>query len=214
MDDRQQDFRDYNVPDPPRIEKVARYVRSFFPAVSGLRVLECGATRGGLAERLSAEGAQCYGVDLYPRDIPGVEVMTADLNAGLPQPNEPYDCVFAGELIEHLYDDERFLRECHRALRPGGLLALTTPNLVFLVNRFRMLFGKTPLFAHQPFHYHFYTKRVLEDVVKNAGFELRRTVSTHVLFSSRLHPSGRVFEWLGDVAPSLGAHLILFARRP
>lgn len=38
------------------------------------------------------------------------------------------DMLAAKEIIEHLTDYRPFLKECHRVLRPGGRLYLTTPN--------------------------------------------------------------------------------------
>ena len=42
--------------------------------------------------------------------------------------DESLDLLAAKEVIEHLTDYRPFLRECHRVLRPGGRLYLTTPN--------------------------------------------------------------------------------------
>ena len=38
-----------------------------------------------------------------------------------------FDYVVAGELIEHLEDPQRFLKEAFRILRKGGIFALSTP---------------------------------------------------------------------------------------
>ncbi len=38
------------------------------------------------------------------------------------------DLVVSAQTVEHLWDQEGFLRECARVLRPGGRLVLTTPN--------------------------------------------------------------------------------------
>jgi 2-polyprenyl-3-methyl-5-hydroxy-6-metoxy-1,4-benzoquinol methylase len=38
------------------------------------------------------------------------------------------DTIIAGELIEHLENPLGFLNECHRILKPGGVLIITTPN--------------------------------------------------------------------------------------
>jgi len=53
----------------------------------------------------------------------------------LPLPSESVDLVFAGEAIEHIRFPQRFLRECHRVLKPGGQLVLTTPNRDALLYR-------------------------------------------------------------------------------
>lgn len=39
-----------------------------------------------------------------------------------------FDTVLAGEVIEHLEEPVRFLRNCRRVLRLGGRLILSTPN--------------------------------------------------------------------------------------
>lgn len=38
------------------------------------------------------------------------------------------DAICCGELFEHLINPNDFLKKCHYVLKPGGLLALTTPN--------------------------------------------------------------------------------------
>lgn len=40
---------------------------------------------------------------------------------------EECDYLVAGELIEHLDDPAAFIAECYRVLKPGGMLALSTP---------------------------------------------------------------------------------------
>ncbi len=39
-----------------------------------------------------------------------------------------FDCITAGELIEHLENPEKFIKECKRILKQGGVLIITTPN--------------------------------------------------------------------------------------
>lgn len=39
-----------------------------------------------------------------------------------------YDFVVSFQVIEHIQNDELFLREIHRVLKPGGTALLTTPN--------------------------------------------------------------------------------------
>ena len=213
MDKAQQVFEDFTVPDPVRIKKTAKFVHRYFKDMKLLTVLECGVTKGGLAEVLSREGAQCFGIDIHPRSVEGVETVRADLNEGFPKFKTNFDIIFAGEVMEHLFDDIGFIDGCRKLLKPKGLLILTVPNLVFSVNRLLMLFGRTPLFAYAQYHYHMYTKRTLSKLITNRGFEVLKISSSHVLFSTRRNRLGKIFEILGDLFPSFGAHLIVFAEK-
>ena len=46
----------------------------------------------------------------------------------LPFPENYFDKIVMSEIIEHVKDDERVLREARRVLKSGGILVLTTPN--------------------------------------------------------------------------------------
>ena len=120
-----------------------------------------------------------------------------------------------GEIIEHLYDDRQFIERVRALLAPGGVLALTTPNLFFLPNRVAMLFGRMPWFAWEPYHYHFYGRRTLTAMIRECGLEVRHVTSSHVLISSRRNRLiGSICERVGDWFPTFGAHLIVVAGRP
>ena len=70
--------------------------------------------------------------------------MTVDvvnLNAEpLPYPEASFDLVTCTEVIEHLEHYRAALREMARVLRPGGVLVITTPNVLNLRSRLRYLF--------------------------------------------------------------------------
>ena len=46
----------------------------------------------------------------------------------LPYRDRQFDAIVMFEAVYYVDDAERFLKECHRVLRPGGLLLLTLPN--------------------------------------------------------------------------------------
>jgi 2-polyprenyl-3-methyl-5-hydroxy-6-metoxy-1,4-benzoquinol methylase len=212
MDKNQQVFENFEVPDPIRIKKVIKLIRQNFSNVKGLNILECGITKGGVVDLLKSEGVNCFGVDINPRQIDGIKIKQADINNGVPDFGVKFDVIFAGEMMEHLFDDRKFINECKNILKPDGILIITVPNLVFSANRLLMLLGKMPMFAYAPYHYHIYNKKSVENLVKQEGFEIFKTISSHILFSTRRNKIGRIFEILGDIFPSLGAHLIVCAR--
>jgi SAM-dependent methyltransferase len=43
-------------------------------------------------------------------------------------PSDSFDVLISFQVIEHIRDDHSFLKEIYRALKPGGLALLTTPN--------------------------------------------------------------------------------------
>jgi SAM-dependent methyltransferase len=58
-------------------------------------------------------------------------VVHMDLTRRLPYPDESVSVVYSCHLLEHLYrtDATRFLRECHRVLKPGGVARHVVPDL-------------------------------------------------------------------------------------
>lgn len=142
-----------------------------------------------------------------------MDIIQADLNERFPIFKIKFDVIFAGEVMEHLFDDIKFIKDCRNILKPGGILIITVPNLTFSANRLLMFFEKIPLFAYAPYHYNIYNKKVVENLLKQNGFEILNTTSSHALFSTRRNKFGRIFEILGDIFPSFGAHLIVCARK-
>lgn len=216
-DKRQGVFESYEVPDPIRIEKVLKFIRRYFSEVRGLNILDCGISRGGVSDKLSKEGAYCFGVDINPRELKGVKTIQADLNKGIPEFGVKFDVIFAGEIIEHLFDDSKFTRDCYELLKPGGILIVTVPNLVSLLNRLLMLFGIMPLTAYTaaPFHYHVYNRSKLKNLIRKEGFEILKATSSYlpVNLFTKIPGIGKIFGFLGDLFPSLGNQLIIFARK-
>ncbi len=213
FDTKQQVFENFEVPDPIRIRKVIKLIRKYTSKAEGLNILECGVAKGGVVDLLNKEGANCFGVDVNPRKIDGVIIKQTDLNDNIPDFGVRFDVIFAGEVMEHLFDDSKFIKNCKELLKPAGLLIITVPNLLFSVNRLLMFFGKMPMFVYAPYHYHIYNKKTVENLIKQEGFEILKTNSSHLLFSTRRNKLGRIFEILGDIFPSFGAHLIVCARK-
>jgi 2-polyprenyl-3-methyl-5-hydroxy-6-metoxy-1,4-benzoquinol methylase len=177
--------------------------------------LDLGYCRGSFADYLAQLGWDCIGLDIVRRRIEqnGVKNVQGDVFRGLPLADASIDTITAGEIIEHLTDECAFLQECRRVLRKDGCLVLTTPNLSFSFNRGLVLLGKMPMFVYAPYHYRIYTVASLAKAVQASGFVVKKVTSSHTLYSTRRHPTGKIFEWLGDRLPTLGAHIILLAEK-
>lgn len=109
----------------------------------GISLLEVGFGRGEFLLHCARAGARVTGIDYSPeaftiardtlRECPTAELRIADCRQ-LPFPDNSFDRVFSGDVIEHLSfaDAMKMLRESWRVLQPGGFLLIhTTPNVVF-----------------------------------------------------------------------------------
>jgi len=104
---------------------------------AGCQILDLGCGRGWMAAVLSPLG-KVVGVDFSPAGIQfakdnygdhGEFVLgdAASETLGLP-PDRRFDVVVCTEVIEHVEDQPRFIRQIKGFLKPRGWLLLTTPN--------------------------------------------------------------------------------------
>jgi SAM-dependent methyltransferase len=138
---------------------------------------------------------------------------------GLPFPNEEMDVIYAGAFIEHLYDPEFFLRECHRVLTDTGILILSTPNIASLTSRLRMLFGHEPKFYTSALSWEFgghirvFSSRTLRQLLEENGFAIEEMTSNLVSFIPTRSTRRPWSVTLGKLMPGLGEVLIVKARK-
>jgi ubiquinone/menaquinone biosynthesis C-methylase UbiE len=88
----------------------------------------------------------------------------------LPFNNDEFDCVVSIDVLEHLDNDQPFLLELRRVLRPNGRAIVTVPNgdPKLLANRIRWRLGMTPeVYGHTRAGY---TEAELGASVEQAGF--------------------------------------------
>jgi SAM-dependent methyltransferase len=101
------------------------------------RVLDAGCGSGGTALSLGEESSFAVGLDLDARFRGSGTRLAHEQKVGnaafvqgdgtrLPFRDGAFDLVFSHSVIEHVEDALRYLRECHRVLKPGGVLYLST----------------------------------------------------------------------------------------
>ena len=144
-------------------------------------VIEAGAGEGYGAGMLAPYTQSLHGVDYdllacqhatskYRVGAPCPLTFTqADLGA-LPFADECADVIVNSQVIEHLPDQEGFVAECFRVLRPGGVLVVATPN--------RSTFTPAGQ-AINPFHIRELNARELADLLVGPGFELVETLGVY-----------------------------------
>lgn len=102
----------------------------------GRDVLDVAAGEGYGTAFLSQVAASATGVEIDAAAVaaaarefgrPGLRYLVGDARA-IPLPDAAVDVVVSFETLEHFDGQDRFLDECRRVLRPGGLLIISTPD--------------------------------------------------------------------------------------
>jgi SAM-dependent methyltransferase len=177
------------------------------------RVLEIGCGGGGLVRLLRERGARVVGVDTQAsalelararQDRSGflkpdrsTFVRVGEENA-LPFRADAFDAILGQHVIEHLSDVNAALREWKRALKPGGRLALATPNARY----------PDPAHFADADHARVFSPDELCDAITRAGFIVTECF-TIFPFLSR----GRALRAFGVIAYRAFRHAPYFATR-
>jgi len=142
-----------------------RYVETLREMVgwSGKRVLDIGISPGHLAMALRGLGCEVSGVtdDRLLQEMNGrwaaekIAVHRAVVDREpLPFPDNSFDAVLFTEVLEHLlYDPKKLVDEIHRVLRPRGELIVSTPNVLRIENRIKVVLGRNIYPAHGYFYF-------------------------------------------------------------
>jgi SAM-dependent methyltransferase len=162
----------------------------------GRKVLDLGCRYGALT-RAYAEGNDVVGMDVDHEALAeaaklGIETRHADVTEPLPFPQESFDVVVCGELLEHLPFPAQTVAEARRVLRPGGFFLGSVPNAYRLRNRLVFLLGRPP--ESDPTHLHMFSPDAIRTLL--AGFEgpeLRYLSGRFVPLSARLFGNVMLF---------------------
>jgi SAM-dependent methyltransferase len=124
-----------------------------------------------LHEMLVERAAKVVGVDSDPEGVSlfearGWPTLCADVEQ-LPELNDDFDLVVAGEIIEHLSNPGLFLDSLAHRLRPGTEVILTTPSAYAIRRYWRFLIGHEQV---HPDHVAYYSPLTLREAVARSGY--------------------------------------------
>ena len=105
----------------------------------------------------------------------GLHTLKGDASTALPLQDQSVDVIFALHVVEHLAEPKNFLDEAHRALRPGGMLVVATPNLEGWGAR---LMKEKWMGYKDPTHIQLHGPQFWRECLREAGFDIARDGTT------------------------------------
>jgi len=124
------------------------------------RILENGCGVGMYVEHLAPYGGDIVGLEYdFERAAEAGTRSPKILNAAgesLPLPSDTFDLILSHEVLEHVQDDARAVREMVRVLHPGGRIVIFVPNRGYpfethgIYWRGKYYFGNKPLVNYLP----------------------------------------------------------------
>jgi 2-polyprenyl-3-methyl-5-hydroxy-6-metoxy-1,4-benzoquinol methylase len=137
-----------------------------------IKILELASSTGTIAKKIVKNGYDLIATDLESNVLEMIKsdkISTKQIDATqkFPFKDQSFHGIYMGELIEHIFDTNFLLSECHRVLKTNGIIVITTPNLATLIDRAKFLFGKSPkqvdpLHEYRYLHIRPFTFKMLE----------------------------------------------------
>jgi ubiquinone/menaquinone biosynthesis C-methylase UbiE len=150
-----------------------------------VKVLEVGCGKGywSYVGAKQKKFKQCFGSDIF-NDWQGEEIKQfcqkteyrGIKNKRLPYPNNYFDLVFSMDVVEHVEDDLKFIKEQIRVCKKGGEVIVGTPNYWRITNILLLILGRLKFPKNMGkdsygdcVHLREYKQGQLIDLVKRAG---------------------------------------------
>lgn len=181
-----------SAPYKERVEMIAKEIKG--------RVLDIGCCWGTMHRQLKQIRNDC---EIFGIDISITEMYKNDKNIFMGDAqkmdmfySETFDTIIAGEVIEHLEEPEKMIKEACRLLKPRGKLIITTNNKGSLINRiFHTYESKATT------HRHIFQKAELTSLLEENGFKIR-SLSMLPYVSSRYSFTDPFRIFAGRIFPS------------
>ena len=151
-----------------------RRLREIEARVGTGKLLDIGAGWGvfmGVA-RERGWNAQAVDLCLYATQLTK-QIFQLDIHAGafedMDFPDAPFDAITMWEYLEHALSPVQAVRKAAGLIRPGGLLALSTPNTESLFNK--SVFNRGDGQWDTPDHFHLFSRDNIEKLLRDCGLK-------------------------------------------
>lgn len=180
-------------------------------------ILDIAAGQGALSDKLnhlyfSVTAADINKDNFKLYDV--IEFLNLDLNKELSL-NRKFDSILAIEIIEHLENPYKLIRDCNELLNDNGILVISTPNITNYKSRLSfLLFGRFNSFFPQDKLTSGHINPVpiweLEDILKNNGFKIESISTTK--FNLNVYPKHSIKSIFLKIIFTFGLLLLPFIQ--
>jgi 2-polyprenyl-3-methyl-5-hydroxy-6-metoxy-1,4-benzoquinol methylase len=136
------------------------------------KILDVGCATGFFLEVAKMRGWDIYGIEINPHAVRlarkqnGSRIYQGSIEEAKLE-RSFFDAIAMSDVLEHMVDPLASLQRANAILKPGGLIAITTPNLNSITAH--LLGGKWPHFKVE--HQFYFSPHSLSDLLERAGFK-------------------------------------------
>lgn len=141
------------------------------------KILDIGCGDGTFVRHMASHGWQATGIDisstakrLAKKNNDQAVILSGKLEE-LKLPAASFDCLTLWQVLEHMADPNRLLRQAATLLRPGGLIVVAVPN----IKSFQARITKKRWWGLDvPRHLTHFSPEILKRTLGNAGFRVKK----------------------------------------
>ncbi len=179
---------------------------SLLPKSDGGMLLDVGCGIGTISLELQKRGFKVNGLDFSSVAVKkakekGINAIECDVDKeGIPFGDNYFDVVWAGDVVEHVFDPIFLLSEMARVVKPTGKVLLTVPNAMNLINRtYTFITGRSPQSGAyrrlgQCKHHTLFSLELLEYMLNKAGLPRYhlRFITRFPILSRQRHTKSKI----------------------
>ncbi len=197
-------------------EKLEFYIENLSKINSdkkNLKILDVACNDGELTKKFEKYG-KVLAIDINKDAVKkcrerGIDCLCTDIY-GLPKKYDGYfDVIIAGDIIEHVFDTDEFLKRLYILLKKDGTLLLTTANIASIGRRIMLLMGKNPytefstLLPNKEFnvgHIRYYTVENMREQFNMIGFKNIEIFGDKINLTSKLSIPRAIAKYLPTIS--------------
>lgn len=159
-----------------------RAILTFMNGENFQEILDVGCASGWFLSRLSQKypQAECVGIDVYKpaieygqRYYPYLKLIVSDAHR-IPFQNESFGVVICTEVLEHVVEPEKVIKEIKRVLKKNGvaIIEMDTGNILFRIAWYWWTSLRRGVWKDA--HIHTFNTKKLESVIIKSGFSIQK----------------------------------------